>query len=167
MRRVVTSPIEKRGVSGFAKDSIIGLRTKSALSHHRFKNVKILVHRKVILLVGFVQAQAEKDAAEMVVESVRGVSRVINEIEVSARESRSSFYDTILSQKDQSKMFLDMTVSSRNYHVTVMGRVIYVIGTALSEKEKLRVISLLRGTSGMRRVVVHIDVEPAQHAPKA
>ena len=141
------------------------MRLKSSLSHHRFTNVKILVHRKAVLLAGLVEGQPEKDTAEMVAESVKGVSGVINEIEVGIQENRSSFRDMILSQKAQSRLFLDVRISSRNYHVTVVGRVIYVIGTACSEKEKKDVMSHLRAVSGVRRVVAHIGVEPPTPAP--
>lgn len=156
MRSVVTSPVEKRGISGFAKDSMILLRIKRALLHHRFANIKFLVQNRIVLLCGFVQGVAEKDTAEMVVDSISSVKKVINEVQIRPGRNRSAFGDIILSQMAQSSLFLDMRIASRNYHITVVGRVLYVLGMAQSVQEKQNVLHHLRNVSGVVHVVDHI-----------
>jgi osmotically-inducible protein OsmY len=159
VRHAVSQPVEERGMKGFAKDSAILLSAKKALFHHKFKNVKAMVHQGTILLCGFVDNNVAKEVASMVTESIKGVQKVINEIDIHPQQKRSRFKDTFLSQKAQSSLFLDARIASRNYHITVLIVTLYIIGTAQSIAEKQWVMSHMDQVSGVNRLVAHIFIK--------
>lgn len=163
VRHAVSQPVEERGMKGFAKDSAILLSAKKALFHHKFKNVKAMVHQGTILLCGFVDNNVAKEVANMVTESIKGVQKVINEIDIQPQKKRHTFKDTFLSQKAQSRLFLDARIPSRNYHITVLRSTLYIIGTAQSTPEKQWVVSHMEQVSGVNRLVTHIFVKQNNH----
>ena len=163
-----TSPMEKRGVKGFLNDNVLHMRLRRAFSHQKFHGIEILVHRGQVVLAGRVVGQAQKDAAELVAENTKGIKHVFNDLEVGGDERTVlTASDILMSQKAQAKLFFDLRVASRNYHIVVVDRVLYVIGTARSDTEKANVLRHCRSLKGVRRIGAHIEVEPDMPSAKS
>jgi osmotically-inducible protein OsmY len=77
---------------------------------------------------------------------------------VAAKKVGDSMEEAALTTKIKAKMALDDSVKARAIDVTTEGRVVTVSGTVRSVTEHERVIALARETSGVTRVVDHLEI---------
>lgn len=76
---------------------------------------------------------------------------------VAARKVGESMEEAALTTKIKAKMALDDTVKARAIDVTTDGTIVTVSGTVRSTIEHDRVIALARETSGVTKVVDHLQ----------
>ena len=77
---------------------------------------------------------------------------------VAAKKVGDSMEEAALTTKIKAKMALDDSVKARAVDVTTEGTVVTVSGTVRSVTERDRVIALARETSGVTRVVDHLEI---------
>lgn len=77
---------------------------------------------------------------------------------VAAKKVGDSMEEAALTTKIKAKMALDDSVKARAIDVTTEGTVVTVSGTVRSVTEHERVIALARETSGVTRVVDHLEI---------
>lgn len=77
---------------------------------------------------------------------------------VAAKKVGDSMEEAALTTKIKAKMALDDAVKARAVDVTTEGTIVTVSGTVRSVTEHDRVIALARETSGVTRVVDHLEI---------
>jgi osmotically-inducible protein OsmY len=158
MFSVISSPAQERGISGFVSDNNLRASLNSSFLCSRIpgiEQVEFMIHRGRVLLMGLVSKAATKDKVLDLVHKLNGIKEVIDEIQVGHEELGDYANDAWIGHRLRSVLFFDPTILSQNYHVRVADRVIYILGTAQSEKEKEKVIRHAEDFA-VRRVVPYI-----------
>ena len=127
----------------------------AAKSSYNFRAVlNNQVHAKaddgVVTLTGTVQDRDQKALAENTVESLPGVKRVDNRIEVASSSAGPS--DGWIALKVRSALLLHANVSMAHTDVTVHDGVVTLTGTAKSEAQKELTTADVKGIDGVKDV---------------
>lgn len=152
-----SSPIQKRGVSGFFKDNLLRAKITKAIFRQYTGSLSFLIHRGRVFLVGYLQNEEEH---QKILNTLGGFKEIqsLKDYLVVGRAPDDPLKDTYLSQSMQSALFFDARLRSQNYHITVSHRVLYVLGTSSSEGEKQAVLKHAEPLK-VRGVVSDITVE--------
>ena len=117
-------------------------------------------------LSGKVQAEAEKQRAEVVANEVVGTSgRVVNEVKVEGVDTRDEDkriedrLDDLFKNDQKTQDNLDLKFDSKAGVVTVTGK-------APSQAEKERIAERVRSVDGVKDVVNDLDVKPPKKSKK-
>lgn len=158
-----TAAAQERGFTGAVQDTVIIAQINERwLSHdpEMFSAVGLQVTEGRVLLTGKVKdPQARLDAVRIAWE-VGGVNEVINEIQIEKEGEGSTFWrDTSISAALKSRLLLDKEISSINYSVETVDRVIYLMGIAQSQEELDRVIGHARNLSYVKGVVSYVRLK--------
>lgn len=135
---VVGAASQEKGVKGVLRDT--SLRT--AINYRWIKvdpvlidRVSLSIHKGRVLLTGFVENPDLKLLAVQSIEDIPGI-KVLNAIQVGTPEKlRSYSRDAWITTRLRTALLFDQEVASRNYSVTTAGRIVYLMGTARSQKE--------------------------------
>ena len=87
-------------------------------------------------------------------------NRIKGNLETVLQPSRR-LKDFLVEMDVKIKLFSDDDVKSVNYHLRSVRNRIYVIGASRSEKERRRVLRLIREASGVKEVKAFISIAPA------
>lgn len=158
------------GISGTLSDTrihaeIADLWFKYDLS--TFAKLGITVNQGRVLLTGIVQKPEHRVEAVRLAWQVKGVKQVINEIRVANSEGLPGYLrDKWISTRLRAEMTFDDIVENLNYSIDTVQGTIYIMGTAQTQAELDRVVSLARTIPNVRRVVSYIKLahEPAKNA---
>ncbi len=124
-------------------------------------SINITVNEKRVLLTGITSNEDLAKKASDLCWKVKGVKEVIDEIQIAPKKgilksmARYSI-DTVITAKTELKMFLNNDISSSNYKVTTVNKVVYLIGVAKDESEITRVANLAAKIQGVSKVISHI-----------
>ncbi|MDR0662252.1 MAG: BON domain-containing protein [Holosporales bacterium] len=168
---VGTSLRSEGGISGVFSDVDV-----LASIHQAFRDTNlalydattVVVKEGRVLLTGRVGNPAMRQTAEMIARRVRGVREIFNEIQIGPPLSGSRLsQDAWLRAQIESALLFKGSVYSMNYKMTILGGVVYILGTARTQFERETVLKRLREISGVRRVVsyIRLAVLPLQKAP--
>lgn len=119
--------------------------------------VKIVVYNGVMLLCGQVRSAELRQRAQKVAENVRGVTRVVNELEVT--DEPQGFWrrrqDNVLSARVKTAL-LDITsmpgFDATRVNITAAHHVVYLMGL-VSHEEADAVTAIARDVGGVEKVV--------------
>ena len=122
-----------------------------------FRDVSVDVTEGRVLLTGSVPQRAHKIEASRLAWETVGVTAVEDELTV-AEDSGTKAYliDVRISNTLRFALLTDLKVSSVNYNVETIDRVVHLTGLAKSNDELDRVIRKARAVSGVERVVSHV-----------
>ena len=142
------------------QDTEIKLSLNNALANHSgelFRDVSVGVTEGRVLLTGSVPERQHKiDAARIAWETV-GVIAVEDEMTVAEdRGTKSYLADVRISNTLRFALLTDRKVSSMNYNVETVERVVHLTGLAKSNEELDRVIRHAQEVKGVERVVSHV-----------
>jgi osmotically-inducible protein OsmY len=155
---LVSSPIQDRGVSGFFKDNILHLKIAKTLGAQEGPHqVESLVHQGTVLLVGVVAKEEAKQKAQRLVQNIPEVRKVINHVQVGHQGVSAYSNDVWISQKLKGTLFFDTRISSQNYHICVVAKVVYILGTARSQEELKAVIEHAESFA-VRQVISYVEI---------
>ena len=154
---------EVRSIGEFVDDTLIKTRIKNIYfdtNENIFFNVDVEVNQGRVMLTGTV------DNIDLRIESTRiawgaeGVNTVINELQVTDSDSILDFADDlVINAKIKTKILLDNQISYLNYTIETVNGIVYLMGIALSEKERQKVLEVSRGTFGVVEVIDYINVK--------
>ena len=156
---VAASSTEK-GFSTSVSDNVI--KTKLADRFLRedvdlVQGVSVSVNEGAVLLTGIVATQEKKINATRLAWEIKGVSEVVNEIEVTDSTSiKTKAKDFAAAAQFRLKIIGDSNVSSLNYSVDVVDGVVYLSGVAEDEEERARVVALAQELPFAKKVVDYI-----------
>ncbi len=152
-----SSPIQKRGVSGFFKDTILRAKIIKALSGKYSGSLTLLIQKGRVMLVGYVKTDHDRQNVLQILGSFSDIQHLADHLMVGSG-SENAVHDTYLSQSLQSHLFFDARISSQNYHITASHKILYILGTARSESEKNNVLGHAESMS-VRRVISDIAID--------
>ena len=124
-----------------------------------FTNVSVSVNDGAVLLTGAVEQPEHKVEATQLAWQTRGVSEVINEIEVSDKSSiKDIAKDLAAAAQLRAKLIAEQGVSSINFSVDVVNGTVFLTGIASSEEEMNTVVALARELRFATNVVNYIRI---------
>jgi len=154
------SVVQERTTMDALRDTEIRLSIENRLLNHSgelFRDVSVGVVEGRVLLAGSVPERQHKIDAVQIVWETEGVSAVEDELTV-AEDSGSMAYltDVRISNTLRFVLLTDGKVSSMNYNVETIDRVVHLSGIAKSNEELDRVILRAQQVAGVERVVSHV-----------
>lgn len=156
----VAATSTEKGFSTSVSDNVI--KTKLADRFLRedvdlVQGVSVSVNEGAVLLTGIVATQEKKINATRLAWEIKGVSEVVNEIEVTDSTSiKTKAKDFAAAAQFRLKIIGDSNVSSLNYSVDVVDGVVYLSGVAEDEEERARVVALAQELPFAKKVVDYI-----------
>jgi len=157
---VARSVVQERSTMDALEDTAVKLSILNRLmnhSHALFGDVSVDVIEGRVLLTGSVPEREQKVAAVRIAWETEGVTTVEDELTV-AEDSGAKAYltDVRISNTLRFALLTDGKVSSVNYNVETIDRVVHLTGLAKSSEELDRVIRRARQVAGVERVVSHV-----------
>ena len=157
---LVRSVAQERTTMDALRDTEIRLSIENRLLNHSgelFRDVSVGVTEGRVLLVGSVPEREHKVEAARIAWEIEGVTTVEDELTV-AEDSGTNAYltDVRISNTLRLALLTDIKVSSVNYNVETIDRVVHLTGLAKSTEELGRVIRRAQGVAGVERVVSHV-----------
>lgn len=156
-------------VGNFMDDSAITAKVKAALvDHENIKSTDISVEtdKKVVTLSGFVESQAQAEAAVKVAKGVEGVASVSDKLHVRDGKSESKADsakgyagDAATTSEIKAKYLADDIVPSRKVKVETTDGVVQLSGTVESKAQSERAESIAKAIDGVKSVKNDLKVE--------
>jgi hyperosmotically inducible protein len=145
-------------------DTTVNASVKAALLDAKdvpSTGIVVETYKGVVLLSGFVENQAQKDAAGKAAAGVDGAQKVHNALGVQAGTSMGTkLDDTVITSKVKTALFDDKDVKSGQINVETRGGVVSLGGFVSGDKIKTRAVELARGVSGVKSVIDAMYVKP-------
>ena len=156
---------EERGLGGAISDTEIRTRINALWfdkDERMWRKLELQVHKGRALLTGVLDSREMSDEAARLAWQARGVREVINEIQIGESGGLPSYaQDTKISAELKSRLVLDAKVASLNYSITTTKGVVYIIGSARSQRELDIVNWYARNIGGVQKVVSYVQVAGA------
>lgn len=160
MFSIISSPAQERGVSGFFDDNVLRIKINAELAKgDGLEQVEIMIHKGKVVLLGIVRRPDIKQRAFSLIKNIDGVKQVIDEIKVGSEGLADYSRDAYFGHKLRALLFFDARINSQNYHVRVVDKIVYILGTAQSQYELDCVIQQAESLP-VRRVIVHVEIAP-------
>lgn len=122
-----------------------------------FRKLNLQVQEGRVLLSGNVSKAEQRVEAVRLAWQAPGVSEVINEIDIDESSGLDAqARDAWITKELEATLLLDNAVSSINYSVVTVDKVIYLMGVAQSQAELDRVVGHAKDISYVRRVVNYV-----------
>jgi osmotically-inducible protein OsmY len=157
---VTRAVVQERSTMDALQDTEIKISLSNALANHSgelYRDVGIDVVEGRVLLVGSVPRREDKVAAARIAWETENVVAVEDELTVAEDSSAKAYLvDVRISNTLRLKMLGDTKISSANYNVETINRVVHLTGLAKSRAELDRVIVKAQGIGGVERVVSHV-----------
>ena len=165
---VASSPAEDRSLQTLHDDAAITLDINEALIGKQysdlFAELSTDVYERVVMLTGTVKFAKNKQRATDLVRGVKGVKRIINELQVTSDYGPgAAANDLWIETKLKVKLLGTKGIRSINYRWRSVNGVVYVIGAGRSQKEINTLLNVIRTTDRVNKVVNHVWIRP----PKA
>jgi hyperosmotically inducible protein len=152
----VPAVAQQKSMSESVDDGTIAATIKAGLlDHHATSSMRINVEsdRGTVQLSGFVESQAEKDAAGKVAGSVEGVHKLINSLAVAPKTSFSAKLDDgLLTGKVKAALMDTADVKSMQINVETRQGVVQLAGFVNSAAMRDRAGQVAANVSGVKQV---------------
>ncbi len=157
---VTRSVVQERTTMDALKDTEIKLSIMNGLLNHSralFGDVSVDVIEGRVLMTGSVPKREHKIDAARIAWETEGVTAVEDELTVAEDSGAKAFLtDVRISNTLRFALLTDVKVSSVNYNVETINRVVHLTGLAKSNEELDRVIRRAQAVRGVERVVSHV-----------
>jgi osmotically-inducible protein OsmY len=154
------SVVQERTTMDALRDTEIRLSIENGLLNHSgelFRDVSVGVIEGRVLLTGSVPLRAHKVDAARIVWETEGVAAVEDELTVAGDSGTQAYLtDVRISNTLRFALLTDGEVSSVNYTIETIDRVVHLTGIAKSNEELDRVIRRAQQVAGVERVVSHV-----------
>ena len=165
---VASSPAEDRSLQTLRDDAAITFDINERLVGKQysdlFAEISTDVYEHVVMLTGTVKFAQNKQRASDLVRSVKGVKRIVNELQVTNDYGpAAAANDLWIETKLKVKLLGTKGIRSINYRWRSVNGIVYVIGAGRSQQEMNTVLNVIRTTERVKKVVNHAWVRP----PKA
>ena len=165
---VASSPAEDRSIETLRDDTAITFDINEILLGEEYRDlfaeISTDAYERVVLLTGTVKFAQNKRRASDLVRSVKGVKRIINELQVTSDYGISSAANDLWIETKLKVLLLGTKgIRSINYRWRSINGTVYVIGAGRSQRELNTVLDVIRKTERVKKVVNHAWVRP----PKA
>ncbi len=148
------------------KDIVISTRLGATFLANGLKNpgnsIDVTVNEGRVLLTGIVRDIRKAKLALELSWKIDGVKEVIDEIQIRdgdiihLTDYAKAASDYKISAEIETKLLFSKKVYSRNYQITTVNGIVYLLGVASDETEIARVLSVVSRVRGVKKVVNHI-----------
>lgn len=151
---------QERTVGAAVDDAGIRFRVKDQLldkSGDLFRNVAVESVEGRVLLTGIVATPEDRLEVARITWQIDGVREVFNELQVTNRGGIGNYLtDARIATQLRFKLMTDGDISSINYTIETINKIVYLIGIAQSQQELERVTGHARTISGVSQVVSYV-----------
>ena len=124
-------------------------------------DINVETYNGVVLLAGFVETQAEKDAAGKAADEVSGIQKLHNAIAVHPKTSMGTkLDDTMLTSKVKTALMGDDEVKSGQINVETKGGIVQLAGFVTGEGMLKRALEVAGKVDGVKKVENALYVKP-------
>jgi hyperosmotically inducible protein len=156
--------IAEKTAGNMIDDTTVNASVKAALIEAKevpSTGIVVETYKGVVLLSGFVETQAQKDAAGKAAAGVSGAVKVHNAVAVHPSTSMGTkLDDTVITGKVKAALMDDNDVKSGQINVETRGGIVSLGGFVTGERLQKRAIELAKGVSGVKSVVDAMYVKP-------
>ena len=165
---VASSPAEDRSLETLRDDTAITLDINEVLLGEKYRDlfpeISTDVYEHVVMLTGTVKFARNKQRATELVRGIKGVKRIINELQVTKNYGIGpAANDLWIETKLKVLLLGTKDIRSINYRWRSVNGTVYLIGAARSQTELNTVLNVIRTTERVKKVVNHAWIRP----PKA
>lgn len=165
---VASSPVEDRSLETLRDDTAITFDINEVLLGEKYRDlfaeISTDAYERVVMLTGTVKFAQNKQRATDLVRSVKGVKRIVNELQVTNDYGvATAANDLWIETKLKVLLLGTKDIRSINYRWRSVNGTVYVIGAGRSQRELNTVLDVIRKTERVKKVVNHAWVRP----PKA
>ena len=165
---VASSPAEDRSFETLSADTAITFDINEILLGEKYRGlfaeISTDAYERVVLLTGTVKFAQNKQRATDLVRGVKGVKRIVNELQVTNDFGiGAAANDLWIETKLKVLLLGTKDIRSINYRWRSVNGTVYVIGAARSQQEMNTVLDVIRKTDRVKKVINHAWVRP----PKA
>lgn len=154
---------EERTLGEVIDDTLIKTQIKNIYfdtDESIFFSVDVEVSQGRVLLTGTVENSDLRIEATKLAWGIDGVKTVINELQISSDENILDFADDlVISGKIMARLVLNPDLEYLNYSVETVNGIVYLIGIARSEEERMSLIELSKQVYGVVDVIDYIVVK--------
>ncbi len=159
-----TTVAEDRTMSQVATDVGLKIDINAKLLSNQYRDLFLDVNTNVyenrVMLTGSVETGSQKRRATLLVRGIKGVTKVINELQVTGDGTLTeTANDLWIETKLKARLVGADGVSSINYRWRSVNGVVYFIGVAQNRGELAEVVRLARDTSHVNKVVTHVRIK--------
>ena len=159
-----TTVAEDRSMSQVATDVGLKIDINAKLLSNKYRDLFLDVNTNVyenrVMLTGSVETGSQKRRATLLVRGIKGVTKVINELQVTGDGSLTeTANDLWIETKLKARLVGADGVSSINYRWRSVNGVVYFIGVAQNRGELAEVVRLARAMSHVNKVVTHVRIK--------
>lgn len=152
-------------VGNFMDDSAITAKVKAALVDNdaiKSTDISVKTEKKVVTLSGFVESQAQAEAAVAAAKKVEGVSSVSDKLHVKGANDQSMkgyAGDAATTSEVKAKLLADDIVPSRKVKVETNDGVVQLSGTVDSQAQSERAETIAKAIDGVKSVKNDLKVK--------
>jgi osmotically-inducible protein OsmY len=167
------SVMQERTTRDALRDTDIKLSLNNQLLSHSaglFADVSVDVTEGRVVLTGSVPAREDKVTATQLAWATEGVGSVTDELTVQEDSGAVAYLeDAWISNRLRIALLRDRQISSVNYNVETVDKVVHLTGLARTRGELGKVIAHASAMPGVTRVVSHVLTidDPRRQAPPA
>lgn len=162
-----SSSSQTKGERDPSKESRMDVAIRGSLNVDYFEYDVDLYHRLNItiesgrvLLTGNMKDEKMKADAIRIAKDTYGVREVIDRLRIDHPRTLSQYlYDKWLKTEVGTKLLFTDQLESGKYEIEVMEDVVYILGTAINDVERQKVIDVARGISGVKKVIAYINLQ--------
>ena len=157
---VASSPAEDRSLETLRDDTAITFDINEILLGEKYRDlfpeISTDVYEHVVMLTGTVKFAQNKQRASDIVRAVKGVKRIINELQVTSDYGVGAAANDLWVETKLKVLLLGTKgIRSINYRWRSVNGTVYVIGAARSQAELNTVLNVIRKTERVKKVVNH------------
>jgi hyperosmotically inducible protein len=145
-------------------DNTVNASVKAALVEAKgvpSSQVNVETYKGVVLLSGFVETQAQKDAAAHAAKGVSGVKQVHNALALHPdTKLGAKLDDSVITGKVKAALMDDKDVKSGQINVETKGGIVQLGGFVSNDKIKQRAVEVAKGVSNVKDVLDAMYVKP-------
>lgn len=149
--------VDDGGIAASIKAGLLDNKDTSSMS------INVESYKGTVQLSGFVDSQAEKDAAGKVAGDVDGVKKVINSLSIAPKTSMGTkLDDTVMTSKVKAALMDDAEVKSGQINVETKNGVTQLAGFVTNEAMRERAGKVAAGVSGLKKLENVLVVKPKE-----
>ena len=165
---VASSPAEDRSLETLRDDTAITFDINEVLLGEKYRDlfpeISTDVYEHIVMLTGTVKFAQNKQRATELVRGIKGVKRIINELQVTKNYGIGPAANDLWVETKLKVLLLGTKdIRSINYRWRSVNGTVYLIGAARSQTELNTVLNVIRTTERVKKVVNHAWIRP----PKA
>ena len=162
--------VSEKGLSGTVIDAKLARSIRERYEDYNprlYEMVIVTAYQGEVMLIGTVPDQEMRTKANELAWQVEGVSKVIDEIQITDNEAyKNEANDKIIVTSIKSKMMFASDIHSLNFEVYSINNIVYLSGVAYDDNEAQRVMNIASKTGNVKLVKSYIRVKNRKPGPK-